>query len=118
MVFSLLAVGSINEAMLDNYLRTVVETLSMGAKTNNANLIKRCGSIILWMSRDRLIVEMMHTNNFQELLKDCLEDLVSLFAASQHTATVNSILHFIYLICIMASGLFLLFFKGQNSAKK
>ena len=94
MVFSLLAVGSINEAMLDNYLRTVVETLSMGAKTNNANLIKRCGSIILWMSRDRLIVEMMHTNNFQELLKDCLEDLVSLFAASQHTATVNSILHF------------------------
>ncbi len=94
MVFSILAIGSISEAMLDNYFGTVVESLTMGAKTNNKNLIKRCGCIVLWMSRDRLIVEMMHSSHFQELLQDCLEGLVSLFAASQNTATVNSVLHF------------------------
>lgn len=66
----------------------------MGTKNNNTSLIKRCGSILLWMSRDRLIVEMIQANHFQELLQDSLENLIAFLAASQHTATINSILLF------------------------
>lgn len=66
----------------------------MGTKNNNTNLIKRCGSILLWMSRDRLIVEMIQANHFQELLQDSLESLMTFLTASQHTATINSILLF------------------------
>ena len=66
----------------------------MGAKNNNTNIIKRCGSIILWMSRDRLIVEMMQTDHFQELLQDSLENLMMMLSTSQHTPTINSALLF------------------------
>lgn len=91
-MFSLLAVGSISEVLLDNYFGTVIELLAIGAKSNNTNLIKRCESILLWMSHDRLIVEMIHSNHFQELLQDCLEGLVSVIATAQHMPTVNSVL--------------------------
>ncbi|XP_057368032.1 LOW QUALITY PROTEIN: uncharacterized protein LOC130689033 [Daphnia carinata] len=94
-VFSILATSSISEAMLANYLKTVVDVLPIGAKTHNTNLIQRCGSIFSWMSRDRLILEMMKTPHFQELLEDCLKDMVALLAFSKHTSTTNSILLFI-----------------------
>lgn len=95
MVFSLLAVGSINESLLGNYISTVVELLLMGARTNNVNLIQRCGSIILWMSRDRIIVEMVHSPRFQDLLQKSLESLVESLEESKHTGTTNSILTFL-----------------------
>jgi len=94
-VFSLLAVGSINESLLGNYITTVVELLLMGARTNNMNLIQRCGSIIMWMSRDRIIVEMIHSSRFQELLQKSLESLVESLAESKHSGTANSILTFL-----------------------
>lgn len=68
--------------------------LSMGTKNNNSNLIKRCGSIILWMSRDRLIVEMMQAPHFQDRLQDCLENLMMMLSTSQHNPTINSALLF------------------------
>ena len=91
----MLAVGSINESLLGNYITTVVELLLMGARTNNMNLIQRCGSIIMWMSRDRIIVEMIHSSRFQELLQKSLESLVESLAESKHSGTANSILTFL-----------------------
>ena len=94
-VFSLLAVGSINESLLSNYITTVIELLLMGAKTNNTKLIHRCSSIIMWMSRDRIIVEMIHAAKFfQDLLQNSLEGLIELIVESKHAGTANSILHF------------------------
>lgn len=66
----------------------------MGTKNNNTSLIRRCGSILLWMSRDRLIVEMIQSNHFQELLQDSLENLMAFVSVSQHAASINSILIF------------------------
>ena len=94
-VFSLLAVGSINESLLGNYITTVIELLLMGARTNNVNLIQRCGSIIMWMSRDRIIVEMIHSTRFQDLLQKSLESLVESLAESKHAGTANNILTFL-----------------------
>lgn len=91
----MLAVGSINESLLGNYITTVIELLLMGARTNNVNLIQRCGSIIMWMSRDRIIVEMIHSTRFQDLLQKSLESLVESLAESKHAGTANSILTFL-----------------------
>lgn len=92
MVFSLLAVGSINEALLGNYICTIVELLSKGAKSNNIKLIDRCRSIMLWMSRDRLIVEMIHGVKFQDMLQRSVDELIHSLAECRHAETVNSIL--------------------------
>ena len=91
----MLAVGSINESLLGNYITTVIELLLMGARTNNVNLIQRCGSIIMWMSRDRIIVEMIHSTRFQDLLQKSLESLVESLAESKHAGTANNILTFL-----------------------
>lgn len=91
-VFSLLAIGSISETLLWNYVTTATELLIMGVKNNNFSLIKRCSSILLWMARDRLIVEMFQLPKFQDLLQDSLEILMSSIIQTQNNSTINSVL--------------------------
>ncbi len=73
MVFSCLAIGSINESLLGDYLGSVVDLLMTGVKNNSEHVIQRCTSILMWMSRDQLLVEMIHSAPLQQVLDDCLQ---------------------------------------------
>ena len=76
-LFCLLSMGSITETLLNNYVMTVVDMLTRGAPAGRLDLIKRCGQVLLWMSRDRLIVELINGPKFQNILRQTLESLVS-----------------------------------------
>jgi len=76
--------------LLGTYIKTVIDLMLEGVKKNQTKLIKRCSSIMLWMSRDRLIVGLLHSDNFQELLQGYLETLVPLLTESTNSATINS----------------------------
>ena len=95
-VFSLLAVGSINESLLTNYLASVLELVATGIRINNGHIILRCSSILSWMSRDQLLVEIVQAAPLQELLHDCLENLMpAILQDSLRDATINTVLIFL-----------------------
>ena len=89
-----MAMGSVNERMLTNYLKTVLDMLPKSLKNNNIQLIKRCCCILLWMTRDHLILDLLKASPFQKLLQSSLEDLVALLTSSQHTNAVNCMFFF------------------------
>jgi len=80
--------------MLTNYLKTVLDMLPVGFKSNNTKLIKRCCCILLWMTRDRLILDLLKASHFQQLLQSSLEGLFTLLTSSQHTSAANCILFY------------------------
>ena len=59
-------------------MTTVTRLLVRGAQTGHVALIEKCGSVFIWMCRNRLIVEMIHANRFQDLLRKTVDSLVSL----------------------------------------
>lgn len=57
-------------------MTTVTELLIRGAQTGHVALVSKCGSVLAWMSRDRLVVEMIHAARLQDLLRKTVDDLV------------------------------------------
>lgn len=84
--------------MLTNYLKTVLDTLTVGFKSSNTKMIKRSCCILLWMTRDRLILDLLKANRFQQLLQSSLEGLFklvpTLLTSSQHASAANCILFY------------------------